>query len=156
MHKTALLVLAVLAGCAAGPKPDSYGSFATANSAIDKKMADDAVKKLAALYPPPGTRFELQHAATDPFGASLVATLRAQGYALQKHKSGTSRGADGKNSSRALSYVFDRPAETDLYRVTLKIDAQSLSRAYLARDGSVAPAGYWVRKEQGDEQHART
>jgi hypothetical protein len=147
MRKTALLLLAALAGCAAGLKPASHGSFATANPAIDKKMADDAVKKLATLYPPAVTRFELQHAAADPFGTSLVAELRAQGYALQEHKSASRSGIDGKGGSRALSYVFDQPVGSDLYRITLTIDSQSLSRVYLAKDGSVAPAGYWVRKE---------
>jgi hypothetical protein len=147
MRKSALLLLVALSGCAAGPRPTGLGSFVKANPSIDKKMADDAVRKLAALYPPAGTRFELQHAATDPFGAALAATLRAQGYALQEHKPGPRPGAEGKGGSRALSYVFDQPAETDLYRVTLRIDTQSLSRVYLAKDGSVAPAGYWVRKE---------
>jgi hypothetical protein len=146
MRKTALLFLAALAGCAASDRPASHGSFATASAAIDKKIADDAAKKLAALYPPAVTRFELQHAAADPFGTSLVATLRAQGYALQEHRSSTS-GADAKGSRRALSYVFDQPFGADLYRVTLTIDAQSLSRVYLAKDASVAPAGYWVRQE---------
>jgi hypothetical protein len=147
MRTTAFLLLAALAGCATGSKPGSHGSFATANPAFDKKMADDAVKKLAALYPPAVTRFELQHLATDPFGASLVATLRAQGYALQEHKSAPKPGADGKGGSRALSYVFDQPAGTDLYRITLTIDNESLSRVYLGKDGSLGPAGYWVRKE---------
>jgi hypothetical protein len=147
MRKTALLLLVALAGCAAGPKPVSQGSFATANPAIGKKMADDAARKLAALYPPAVTRFELQHAAPDPFGTSLVATLRAQGYALQEYKPASRPGADGKGGGRALSYVFDRPAGSDLYRVTLTVDAQSLSRVYLAKDDSVAPAGYWVWKE---------
>jgi hypothetical protein len=148
MRKIALMALpAILAGCAAGHKPASYGSFATASVSIDKSMADDAVKKLATLYPPAVTRFELQHAASDPFGASLVATLRAQGYALQETGSASTGGADDKGNSRTLAYVFDQPAESDLYRVTLTIGAQSLSRVYLAKDGSVAPAGYWVRKE---------
>jgi hypothetical protein len=147
MRKTALLLLAGLAGCATGSNLASHGSFATANPAIDKKIADDAGKKLIALYPPAVTRFELQHAFTDPFGASLVAALRAQGYALKEHKSAPRTGADGKGGSRAMSYVFDQPAETDLYRVTLRIDAQSLSRMYQAKDGNVVPAGYWVRKE---------
>lgn len=147
MRKTTLLLLAVLAGCAAGPKPASQGSFATANPTLGKKMAEDAARKLAALYPPAVTRFELQHAAADAFGTSLVATLRAQGYALQERKPASRPAADGKGVSRALSYVFDQPPDTDLYRVTLTIDAQSLSRVYLAKDGSVAPAGYWVRKE---------
>jgi hypothetical protein len=142
-----LASLTALAGCASGPKAASYGSFATASPAFEKKMADDAVKKLAALYPPAVTRFELQHAAADPFGTSLVATLRAQGYALQEQTPASMPGADGKSGSRALSYVFDQPAGADLYRVTLTIDAERLSRVYQARDGSVAPAGYWVRQE---------
>jgi hypothetical protein len=148
MRKIALpVLLAAVAGCGTSSKPASYGGFAAASPAFEKKMADDAVKKLVTLYPPAVTRFELQHAAADPFGTSLVASLRAQGYALQERKPATKDGANGKDSSRALSYVFDQPAGTDLYRITLTIDAQSLSRVYLARDGSVAPAGYWVRKE---------
>jgi hypothetical protein len=147
MRKTALLLLAALAGCAAGPKPASHGSFATANPAIDKQMADDAVKKLAELYPPAVTRFELQHAAADPFGTSLLAALRAQGYALQERKPASRQDVDDKGGTHALSYLFDQPLGADLYRVTLTIDAQSLSRVYLAKDGSVVPAGYWVRKE---------
>ena len=148
MRKIALLVLlAALVGCAAHPKPASQASFAPASAAIDKKVTDDAVKKLAALYPPALTRFELQHAAADPFGTSLAAALREQGYALQEYKSAPTFGPDGKGAGRVLSWVFDQPVGTDLYRVTLKIGAQSLSRVYLAKDGSVAPAGYWVRKE---------
>ena len=148
MRKIALLVLlAALAGCAATPKPVGYGRFAMASNAIDKKMVDDTVKKLVTLYPPAGTRFELQHGATDPFGTSLVATLREQGYALQEHMPASRSGADDKGKHRTLAYVFDQPAGTGLYRVTLTIDAQSLSRVYLAKDSSVAPAGYWVRKE---------
>jgi hypothetical protein len=147
MRKIALLaLLAVLAGCVT-PKPAGYGSFATASAAVEKKMVDDAVKKLVTLYPPAGTRFELQHGATDPFGTSLVATLREQGYALQEHMPASRSGANDKGKHRMLAYVFDQPSGTDLYRITLTIDAQNLSRVYLAKDGSVAPAGYWVRKE---------
>ena len=148
MRKIALLpLLAVLVGCTATPKLVGYGSFAMASDAIDKKMADDTVKKLVTLYPPAGTRFELQHGATDRFGTSLVATLREQGYALQEHMPASRSGADDKGKHRTLAYVFDQPSGTDLYRVTLTIDSQSLSRVYLVKDDSVAPAGYWVRKE---------
>ncbi|MFL6633912.1 MAG: conjugal transfer protein TrbH [Massilia sp.] len=148
MRKIALLaLLAFLAGCAAAPKPAGYGSFVTASDAIDMKMVDDTVKKLVTLYPPANTRFEVQHSATDPFGTSLVATLREQGYALQEHMSASTPDADDKGKSLTLAYVFDKPTGTDLYRVTLTIDTQNLSRVYLAKDGSVAPAGYWVRKE---------
>jgi hypothetical protein len=148
MRKIALMaLLAAVAGCAAGPKPDSAGNFATASAAIDSKMADGAAKKLATLYPPALTRFGLQHAADDHFGTSFVTTLREQGYALQENKPMSNPDADDRAASRELSWVFDQPAETGLYRVTITIDTQSLSRVYLAKDGSVAPAGYWVRKE---------
>jgi hypothetical protein len=148
MRKILLLtLLAALASCATAPTPASYGSFATASNAIDRKMADDAAKKLVTLYPPASTRFDLQHGAIDPFGTALVATLREQGYALQETMSVPKSGADDKGKRRTLAYLFDQPSGTDLYRLTLTIDAQSLSRVYLARDGSVAPAGYWVRKE---------
>jgi len=148
MYKLALaVILASLAGCSTGPKSASYGSFAEVSPTVDKKMADDAVTKLVGLYPPAVTRFNLQHAAADPFGTSLVATMRSRGYALQEQKAAPKPGPDGKNGSRAFSYVVDQPAGTDLYRVTLNIDNQSLSRVYLAKDGSVGPAGYWVRKE---------
>lgn len=148
MCKLALVVvLASLAGCATGSKPAVKGNFAKASPAVDKNVADDAVKKLLRLYPPAITRFDLQHAAADPFGASFIATLRSQGYALAEHKLATMFGADGKSGSRALSYVFDRPAGTDLYRLTLTINGESLSRLYLDKDGGAAPAGYWVRKE---------
>jgi hypothetical protein len=151
MRKLASLVLlAGLAGCAMlhKPAPTPYGSFtAGASAADDKKVVDDAVTKLAALYPPALTRFSLRHAATDPFGSALVATLREKGYALQEYKATRKSGATDKGNSRTLSYVFDQPAGTDLYRVTLTIDDQSLSRVYRAKDGSVAAAGYWVRKE---------
>jgi hypothetical protein len=148
MGKIALVaLLASLAGCGAVPKPASYGSFATTGPAIDKKIADDAVKKLVTLYPPALTRFDLKHAAADPFGTSFVDMLRARGYALQEYKAASRPEAGGKDSSHALSYMFDQPFGADLYRVTLTIDTQNLSRVYLAKDGSVAPAGYWVRKE---------
>lgn len=151
MRKLALLMLlAGLAGCSVlhAPAPAAYGSFAAgASAADDKKMVDDAVNKLVALYPPALTRFSLRHAAADPFGTVLVATLRAKGYALQEYKSAPKPGAADKSASRALSYVFDQPAGTGLYRVTLTIDDQSLSRVYKATGGSVAAAGYWVRKE---------
>lgn len=147
MRKIALLaLLAVLAGCVT-PKPAGYGSFATASVAVEKKMVDDAVKKLVTLYPPAGTRFELQHRGADPFGASLMTSLRAQGYALQDYASDSRPDADGNGAKRTLAYVFDQPAGADLYRVTLTIDTRSLSRVYLAKEGSVAPAGYWVLKE---------
>ena len=35
----------------------------------------------------------------------------------------------------------------NLYRLTLMVGNQSITRPYLAQNGTFAPAGYWVRKE---------
>jgi hypothetical protein len=142
-----VMLLAGLAGCTGGPERASFGSFATASPASEKKIVDNTVTKLATLYPPAVTRFNLQQAPADSFGRVLIATLRARGYALEEYTAASTLTAGAKDSSRTLAYVFDQPSGTDLYRVTLTIGGQSLSRVYLAKDGSVAPAGYWVRKE---------
>jgi hypothetical protein len=149
MRKTTLLLL-LLAGCATGPKAPTYGSFAPSASTADgKKVADDTVKQLVALYPPAITRFQLRHAAPDPFGTALVAALRLKGYSLREHEAvaPAHAGKSGKDSGHALSYVFDQPAGTDLYRVTLTVDSHNLSRVYLPGAGGMAPAGSWTRKE---------
>lgn len=149
MRKTALLVL-LLAGCAGGVKPPHYGSFTTAGTTADgKKIADDTVKELVTLYPPAITRFHLQQAAPDTFGTAFVGALRSRGYGLQEQgaiRPGRS-GDAGKGTGRALSYVFDQPGGTDLYRGTLTIDGRILSRVYQSSDGGVAPAGAWTRTE---------
>jgi hypothetical protein len=151
MRQIALLtlVLAALAGCAAGIKPARYGTF-SASTEHDKKVADDVVKKLVALYPPARSRFDLQHPTKDRFGSSLTAALRTKGYALQEYQALAAQSAPVTADAagrHTLAYVFDQPAGTDLYRVTLVIDNASLSRVYQVADGTLAPAGTWVRKE---------
>jgi len=43
--------------------------------------------------------------------------------------------------------VLDQAGDSNLYRLTLLVGNQSITRPYLVQDGSFAPAGYWVRKE---------
>ena len=107
------------------------------------------------VYPPANTRFDLQQPTPDQFGTWLLQSLRAKGYALQEGAAapvaqGRTAGGDGGMAASApavlpLRYVFDRAA--DLYRITLLVGDQSLTRAYLAQNGAVHPAGAWVRKE---------
>lgn len=149
------LILADLVGCASTSAP--YGNFIQ-NTAVtnDKKMADDAVKKLVALYPPANSRFKLQHATPDAFGTSLVEAMRAKGYALlefgpelavpQQATPDANRTAQ-TSAGLSLSYILDQTKGSDLYRVSLIINNQSLSRVYQIKDGKIYPAGYWVRKE---------
>lgn len=160
MRKTAFLALLVvgLAGCAT-TAPSTYGNFArNAPAAFSQTMADDAVKQLVAVYPPASTRFDLQHATPDAFGSSLVESLRAKGYALLEFKSAMQTSAASVTTDAAatttpatagkpLRYILDQ-TESNLYRVTLLLGNQSLTRAYSAtQNGTLYPAGAWVRKE---------
>lgn len=170
MRKFALLallpvLLVGLAGCAS--TASSYGSFIKKPiQTHDKAIADDAVKQLAVLYPPASTRFNLQHATPDFFGAYLLESLRSKGYAVLEFKPGLQAQAvmatDGatlassspspspspSSSGLSLSYLLDQAQGSDLYRLTLVINRQqSLARAYQVQGDAIHPAGHWVRKE---------
>jgi hypothetical protein len=169
MHKLVFAaLLAGLAGCASHD-PDAgsvYGNFAADSpAASDQKMAFDAVQRLSAIYPPARTRFDLQQITPDAFGTAMVASLRARGYALLEYQppSGTPGASDpaaptgqtpapvmsarSPGTTLVLRYIVDFDPASQLYRVTLLIGNQSLTRAYLAQSGSAVAAGAWVRKE---------
>ncbi len=166
MRKTAFPVLRLagliglvsLFGCAT-PQPSGYGNFTqSVPAAMNQSLADDAVKQLAALYPPAATRLDLQQATPDAFGSLLVGSLRAKGYALLEFKPGSETAASpvtatatatdrAAGAGKPLRYILDQ-LDAKLYRLTLLVGNQSLSRAYLAaQNGTVHPAGAWVRKE---------
>jgi hypothetical protein len=138
-----------LAGCASTAP---YGNFATHPPAgLEERIAADTVKQLVALYPPARTRFHLGQPTPDAYGSALVEALRAKGYALVEFKTGTPRrkpeAAAATAPGLSLHYVLDAAASPNLYRVTVTVGQKSLSRAYLAQNDRVAPAGAWVRKE---------
>ena len=137
---SALLVTA-LAGCASTAP---YGNFATEPPAgLEERIVADTVKQLVALYPPARTRFHLGQPTPDAYGSALVEALRARGYALVEFKEAAPATALGLS----LHYVLDAAASPNLYRVMVTVGQKSLSRAYLAQNDRVAPAGAWVRKE---------
>lgn len=156
------LLLIGLTGCVA---TSPYGNFIENTAAAnDKKIADDVVKKLVTLYPPASTRFDLQQGTPDFFGTTLVESLRAKGYAVLEFKPEPKMGSvDNADSAGQvmtvepaapsspglpLSYIMDQAKGSDLYRVSLIINhEQSLARAYQLQNGTITPAGYWVRKE---------
>jgi len=143
MHQFALaaLLAMALAGCASTAP---YGNFATHPPAgLEERIAADTVKQLVALYPPARTRFHLGQPTPDAYGSALVEALRAKGYALMEFKEAAPAAAPGLS----LHYVLDAAASPNLYRVTVTVGQKSLSRAYLAQNDRVAPAGAWVRKE---------
>jgi len=145
-----VLLLVGLSGCAT--TQSRYGNFLPPTSAAyNKTMAEDAVKQLLILYPPASTRFNLQQTTPDNFGITLVELMRAKGYALMEIKPElpAQRNSEAQNPSAGLSlrYVLDQVNSLNLYRVTLLVGNQSMTRAYLVQDSTVHPAGLWSRKE---------
>ena len=154
------LLAAALVGCATrnAPKSTVYGNFVRSPiEANEKAMAADATRQIVAIYPPALNGFDLQQVPSDAFGYYLFDQLRGQGYALKEHiwVDPTKRKTKDTGSATAapmgarvrLGYVVDLVGAPNLYRVTLLVGDQSLTRAYLAQDGSIFPAGVWMHKE---------
>lgn len=152
MRKITLIALLLvgLSGCAT--TQSTYGNFLPPTPAsYTKTMAEDAVKQLLILYPPGSTRFNLQQTTPDNFGTTLVELMRAKGYALMETKPElpVQRSNEATNSytGLALRYILDQVNSLNLYRLTLLVGDQSMTRAYRVQDSTVHPAGLWSRKE---------
>jgi len=160
MNKRALITLVAFAlgGCASTAP---YGNFVPPPVTVDQhKLAGEASKQLAALWPPAKTRLELQQATPDEFGTALVADLRTAGYAVLEYAASKASSAattadkpveapvieaTPSTAVLALRYVLDHDA--GLYRLTLLVGDQSITRPYMEHNGALVPVGYWVRKE---------
>ena len=156
-----LLATLALAGCATTAP---YGNFVAPTVAVDQPpLAAEATKQLAALWPPARTRFALQQPTPDAFGTALVGQLRAAGYAVLEDGPATvpaaARAARGEPTDEPaaggpltpaalpLRYVLDHDAGSGLYRLTLWVGTQSITRPYLQQNRTLIAARYWVRKE---------
>lgn len=134
-----VLFIAGLAGCAT----THYGNYSSASASINQMLARDAANRLVSLYPPAHTRFRLRQPIKDAFGVSLVQALRKKGYSVvESTPKGVS--ADGI----ALRYVVDASSKHILHRVTLVVGLQSISHAYVLKNGVLHPVGVWVRQER--------
>ncbi len=144
MRRRIALIALVLAGCATHPP---YGHFAASPSAVDDALAADAVQQLTALYPPAKTRLALTQPTPDPFGRALVQGLRQQGYALLEFDPQGAKRAPDAEAGQPLTYVLDETGSLSLYRLTLYIGSQALSRAYRLESGTGVPASDWTRRQ---------
>jgi hypothetical protein len=122
MRKIAFVAVLALAltGCAT---TSPYGNYLQSATVDQQKLASEAVKQLATLWPPAKTRFELQQATPDAFGAGLVKELRESGYAIlefnpEAAKAKASASSDAAPAVEApasatkalpLRYVLTRP-----------------------------------------------
>ncbi|MDR4513619.1 conjugal transfer protein TrbH [Nitrosomonas sp.] len=149
-----------------------YGSFIQNPSPefnqYSKVMADDVADQIGRLYPAASTQFDMLHPASDPFGQALIDSLRMHGYAVQETikpdnpllavalpdlvnetdvQSQQIVQAETK-SGLALRYIIDQ--SDDLYHVSILIEDQRLTRAFVDQSGQIKPAGLWVRRQLED------
>jgi hypothetical protein len=149
----------VLAGCVS-PAPYGYLVQEAVPPQMLERLAQDTVTRMEALYPPAHTRFAVTHPATDAYGLALIETLRQKGYGVMEHAdrhvipltreemhTRMERPVVPHDEGLPLRYVVDGPFEPGLYRLTIFIGSQSLSRVYRLDEQMMAQAGAWVRKE---------
>ena len=162
MRRRLALVLWVgllLASCVS-PSPYGYLVTGTVPPQMPERLAQETVTRMEALYPPAHTRLTLTHPATDAYGLALIEALRRKGYGVmephvttgrnlstREDMSGPTQPAVTHDEGIPFRYVVDGPFEPHLYRITVFIGSQSLSRVYRLDDQMIAQAGAWVRKE---------
>jgi len=142
MRMNALVTVCALAlaGCVTS---SPYGNHLQQSSAASQEqMARDAAQQLSAIWPPAKTRIELHQSTPDAFGTALVRELRERGYATLEFNPAV---PPAPSTSVPLRYVLDEAGA--MYRLTVMLGDQSISRPYKENDGALVPAGYWVRKE---------
>ena len=145
MNKFASLLIALLLASCALPQAQNVDLAPSLTGKERQVIVNDAVQQLTALFPPAKTRLDLRPAGQDSFGILLAKDLRDQGYALQEATDNQPQASSGY----PVRYVLDHPGE--LYRISLFIGTDSLSRAYVLENGAFIPAGLWVHKEYGRE-----
>ncbi len=160
------VILLLLGGCAT---TQPYGNFiqnpSPAFSQYSKVMADDVADQIGRLYPVATTQFNLRHNPNDLFGQVLIDKLRSDGFAVLESTSPANsflaaihspEDIGNTNSTPiseeniqypglALGYIIDQSG--DLYHVSILIEDQQLTRAFIAQSGQIQPAGLWVWKE---------
>ena len=108
-----------------------------------------AISRGARRWPPAKTRLELKQATPDAFGIALVKGLRESGYAIVEFSPNQIEGPSAAEANiLPLGYALDQIGSDDanIYRLTLLVGNESLTRPYIEKNGSVIP-GYWTHKE---------
>jgi len=155
-----LFLLTALSGCVA--TQSDYGNFVDKNLIANQtELAKDSVKQLEKLYPPAKNQLVLQQETPDVLGKALVLGLREAGFALQSFDKDGRKSIQSPHSSNTVlplnpneplqwdfAYLFDQAGEPDLYRLTLFLGHQSLSRLYRLDDNRFIPAGNLVWKKE--------
>lgn len=102
-------------------------------------MANDAASQLTQVYPPAQNTFYISQKVSDGFGINLIHELRNKGY-------GVIESVQPRQKAN-LFYVVDEVRKGSLYRVSLYVGSQTLSRVYVKTKEQIAPASLWSIKE---------
>lgn len=144
MNRSFLMVIVLLiAGCVVKTE-QNFQLTPKLTQVEQQQIVNDTVKKLIELYPPAKTRLRFQ-ANEDTFGISLLHDLREEGYEIQEQSQNTPNDPSGLQ----VRYILDQAG--DLYRVTVMIGSNSLSRPYSEENGVLTAAGFWVHKGNSHE-----
>lgn len=133
------IIVLLLMGCLSSCTSLRYGNFTQASPGVFDLMAKDTAAQLGHVYPPAKNRLCLSQKVTDPFGMRLIDLLRKKGFGVME-KTNSSRDAN-------FFYVVDEPIPRHLYRVSVFVGGQSLSRAYGLQNSVLVPASSWSHKE---------
>lgn len=136
MKQLNLLLLVVLLSSCASMR---YGNLTDLAPNKDVYLAQDAVSQLSRVYPPTQNTFYIHQQINDGFGIHLIREMRKKGYGIIENVQARQKAN--------FFYVVDMLAAKPLYRVSLYIGSQTLSRVYAKTRGKLEPVSPWSRKE---------
>lgn len=130
-----LLLVIVLSSCASM----QYGNFTVASQSKDIYLAKDAASQLTHIYPPAQNIFYISQKVSNGFGTNLIHEMRNKGYGVIENVQ--------PRQNANLFYVVDEIRKGSLYRVSLYVGSQTLSRVYVKTKEQITPASPWSHKE---------
>lgn len=136
MKELSVLLLAVLLSSCASMR---YGNFTQISQGRDAYLAADAATQLTRVYPPAQNTFCIGQRVTDGFGITLVQGLRKKGYGVNENQC--------PKQKANFFYVLDELEPQNLYRVSLYVGIQTLSRLYAKNHEKILPVSAWTHKE---------
>lgn len=136
MKKLSLILLMILLSSCTTMR---YGNFTAQAEGRNVYLAQDAVQQLIRIYPPAQNTFCLNQKVTDGYGRSLIQEMRKKGYGVIENVQ--------QKQKANFFYVVDEIELGQLYRVSLYINSQALSRLYDSNKNQLAPVSAWSHKE---------
>jgi hypothetical protein len=136
VKKLSVLVWIVLLSSCASMQ---YGNFTPSSQSNDVYLATDAASQLARVYPPARYTFRIGQKICDGFGTHLIQAMRTKGYGVIENMHA--------RKQANFFYVVDETERNHLYRVSLYVQRESLSRMYAKTHGKLTPISPWSHKE---------